>query len=162
MKPRTNRKDFETLEEILRRFDAKGRSSSAAFVIWFLRTIYRMDDVEAEDAVCDATDDGGIDGLITDDDLKEIVLVGTVRARSLETDAEEQLWRLVQAGFRERRKMLHNVLSRQLPAVGRARVGEALAATGIASDRRPQELSVEQWIALSAAIGPLDRAGAPA
>jgi restriction endonuclease Mrr len=74
MTMRTNRKDFETLENILKRFEAKGRNSSAAFLIWFLRTIYRMDDVEAEDAVCDATDDGGIDGLITDDDLKEIVL----------------------------------------------------------------------------------------
>ncbi len=83
MRPRTNRKDFETLEEILRRFDAKGRSSSAAFVIWFLRTIYRMDDVETEDAVCDATDDGGIDGLIVDDDLKEIVLFQGKRREKL-------------------------------------------------------------------------------
>jgi hypothetical protein len=83
MKLRTNRKDFGTLEEILRRFEAKGRSSSAAFVIWFLRTIYRMDDVESEDAVCDATDDGGIDGLIVDDDLKEIVLFQGKRREKL-------------------------------------------------------------------------------
>ena len=32
---------------------------------------------------------------------------------------EDDLWRLVQAGFRERRKKLHNVLSRQLPISGR-------------------------------------------
>ena len=30
-------------------------------------------------------------------------------------DEEDELWRLVQASFRERRKMLHNVLARQLP-----------------------------------------------
>ena len=30
-------------------------------------------------------------------------------------DDEDGLWRLVQAAFRERRKMIHNVLSRQLP-----------------------------------------------
>ncbi|HEY4633654.1 MAG TPA: 16S rRNA (adenine(1518)-N(6)/adenine(1519)-N(6))-dimethyltransferase RsmA, partial [Candidatus Limnocylindrales bacterium] len=30
-------------------------------------------------------------------------------------DEEDGLWRLVQAAFRERRKMLHNVLARQLP-----------------------------------------------
>jgi 16S rRNA (adenine1518-N6/adenine1519-N6)-dimethyltransferase len=89
-------------------------------------------------------------------DVDSAVVAGTTRPRLLDPDAEEALWRLVQAGFRERRKMLHNVLSRQLPAVGRARVGDALAATGIAADRRPQELSVEQWIALSDAIGPLD------
>ena len=40
---------------------------------------------------------------------------------------EDALWRLVQAGFRERRKMLHNVLARQLP-VEPARVAAALAA----------------------------------
>ena len=33
----------------------------------------------------------------------------------LTVDEEDELWRLVQAAFRERRKMLHNVLTRQLP-----------------------------------------------
>ena len=33
----------------------------------------------------------------------------------LDPAAEDELWRLVQAAFRERRKMLHNVLARQLP-----------------------------------------------
>jgi 16S rRNA A1518/A1519 N6-dimethyltransferase RsmA/KsgA/DIM1 with predicted DNA glycosylase/AP lyase activity len=58
--------------------------------------------------------------------------------------------------------MLHNVLSRQLTSVGRARVEEALAAAGIAADRRPQDLSVDQWMALSRAIGPLDGRGSGA
>jgi 16S rRNA (adenine1518-N6/adenine1519-N6)-dimethyltransferase len=83
------------------------------------------------------------------------VLVGRTRARRLDPAAETELWRLVQAGFRERRKMLHNVLPRQLPAVGRARFETALAAVGIAPDRRPQTLSVDEWLALSAAVGPL-------
>ena len=48
----------------------------------------------------------------------------------LDPAAEDELWRLVQASFRERRKMLHNVLVRQLP-VDAARVTAALAATGI-------------------------------
>ncbi len=65
---------------------------------------------------------------------------------------EERLWRVVQAGFRERRKMLHNVLRRQLPAEA-ARVGAALAQTGIAPDRRPQTLGVGEWIALAEALG---------
>ena len=39
----------------------------------------------------------------------------------LDVDDEDALWRLVQAGFRERRKMLHNVLSRQLPVDAQAR-----------------------------------------
>lgn len=75
-------------------------------------------------------------------------------------DAEDALWRLVQAGFRERRKMLHNVLARQLP-VEPARVAAALAAAGIAPDRRPQTLGVGEWIALLEAFGEIgsDRRG---
>ena len=89
-------------------------------------------------------------------DVQSAVLVGETGPRLLAREAEEQLWRLVQAGFRERRKMLHNVLPRQLPQVGRMRVEAALAEVGIDTDRRPQTLSVDEWIALSAAVGSLD------
>ncbi len=65
---------------------------------------------------------------------------------------EDALWRLVQAAFRERRKMLHNVLARQLP-VEPARVAAALAAAGIAPDRRPQTVAVGEWLALLEAFG---------
>ncbi len=64
---------------------------------------------------------------------------------------EDELWRLVQAGFRERRKMLRNVLSRQLP-VRHGDVDRALSATGIAGERRPQTLSVDEWLALRLAF----------
>lgn len=78
----------------------------------------------------------------------------------LEPEAEEGLWRLVQAAFRERRKMIHNVLARQLP-VDAGRVATALATAGIAGDRRPQTLAVGEWLALREALGPLgsDRRG---
>ncbi|MFN8520665.1 MAG: 16S rRNA (adenine(1518)-N(6)/adenine(1519)-N(6))-dimethyltransferase RsmA [Chloroflexota bacterium] len=83
------------------------------------------------------------------------VLTGATRPRRLDAAGEEDLWRLVQAGFRERRKMLHNVLPRQLPQVGRDRFERALAAAGIAADRRPQTLSIEEWLRLAAVLGPL-------
>ena len=67
---------------------------------------------------------------------------------------EDDLWRLVQAAFRERRKMLHNVLTRQLPADA-ARVAAALEAAGIAPERRPQTLSVAEWLTLLDALGPI-------
>jgi len=75
--------------------------------------------------------------------------------------AEERLWGLVHAGFRERRKMLRNVLGRQLhagadgasgPFVGQARVDAALADAGIAGDRRPQTLGVDAWLRLLEAL----------
>jgi 16S rRNA (adenine1518-N6/adenine1519-N6)-dimethyltransferase len=75
-------------------------------------------------------------------------------------EAEDELWRLVQAAFRERRKMLHNVLARQLP-IDASRVDAALAAAGIAPDRRPQTLAVGEWLALRETLGaiPVDRRG---
>ncbi len=81
----------------------------------------------------------------------------------LPPEMEDDLWRLVQAGFRERRKMLHNVLARQLP-IEPARVAAALAEAGIAGDRRPQTLGVGEWITLLGALGPIpgDRRGRPA
>ncbi len=72
----------------------------------------------------------------------------------LEPAAEDALWRLVQAGFRERRKMLHNVLARQLPLPA-GRVSAALAEAGIDPDRRPQTVAVGEWIRLLEAIGPI-------
>ncbi len=73
-----------------------------------------------------------------------------------DADQEDALWRLVQAGFRERRKMLHNVLTRQLP-IEPARVDAALAAASIAPDRRPQTLAVGEWISLLEALGEIGR-----
>ncbi|MGZ8528704.1 MAG: rRNA adenine N-6-methyltransferase family protein, partial [Candidatus Limnocylindrales bacterium] len=72
----------------------------------------------------------------------------------LDPAAEEELWRLVQAAFRERRKMIHNVLARQLP-VPADRVTAALAAAGIAPDRRPQTVAVGEWIRLLELVGPI-------
>ena len=69
-----------------------------------------------------------------------------------DAEAEDHLWRLVQAAFRERRKMLHNVLTRQLP-LEPARVDAALAAAGIAPDRRPQTVAVGEWLKLLEALG---------
>ena len=80
---------------------------------------------------------------------------------ALAQDREPRLWGLVQAGFRERRKMLRNVLARQLRSgedgatgalLGQAGVDAALAAAAIAGDRRPQTLSVGDWLRLLAAL----------
>jgi 16S rRNA (adenine1518-N6/adenine1519-N6)-dimethyltransferase len=83
------------------------------------------------------------------------ILVGETRPRRLDDAAEGQLWRLVQAGFRERRKMIRNVLSRQLSGLPREVVESALAACEIAPDRRSQTLSVDEWLRLRIAIGPI-------
>ncbi len=89
-------------------------------------------------------------------EVESAVVHGATREGRLRGAAEDELWRLVQAGFRERRKMIHNVLARQLPGVDRARVLGALEAVGVDPNRRPQTLSVGEWLALARALGPLD------
>lgn len=89
------------------------------------------------------------------------ILVGETGPRRLDPAAEAELWRLVQAGFRERRKMIHNVLLRQLPGMERPRLAAALAEAGIAPTRRPQTLAVEEWLELAARLGPLESPGSP-
>lgn len=90
-----------------------------------------------------------------------VVVLEPAAQPPLPATREPALWGLVQAGFRERRKMLRNVLARQLhegedgasgPLVGQARVDAALAAAGIAGDRRPQTLSVGDWLRLLEAL----------
>jgi hypothetical protein len=51
--------------------------------------------------------------------------------------------------------MIHNVLLRQLPGLDRDRLEVALASCAIAPERRPQTLSLDEWLALRVALGPL-------
>ena len=90
-----------------------------------------------------------------------VVVLEPLAERLLPAEREQALWGLLHAGFRERRKMLRNVLARQLhtgadgatgPLVGGARVDAALLAAGIAGDRRPQTLSVGEWVGLLDAL----------
>jgi 16S rRNA (adenine1518-N6/adenine1519-N6)-dimethyltransferase len=87
--------------------------------------------------------------------VESAVLVGRTHLRRLAPEREEELWRLAQAGFRERRKMLHNVLPRQLPHITRQRFDQALQSAGIDPDRRPQTLSVDDWLTLLDELGPI-------
>jgi 16S rRNA (adenine1518-N6/adenine1519-N6)-dimethyltransferase len=74
--------------------------------------------------------------------------------RLTDPSAEDELWRLVQAAFRERRKMLHNVLARQLP-IAADEVEAALKRAGIDPTRRPQTLAVGEWLRLREELGPI-------
>jgi 16S rRNA (adenine1518-N6/adenine1519-N6)-dimethyltransferase len=69
-------------------------------------------------------------------------------------EGREPFYRVVQAGFRQRRKQVHNGLSRELP-VEREAVESALAICGVDPERRPQTLSVDEWACLTTALGPL-------
>ncbi len=66
----------------------------------------------------------------------------------------EPFYRVVQAGFRQRRKQVHNGLSRELP-IEREATDAALASCGVDPERRPQTLSVDEWACLADRLGPM-------
>jgi 16S rRNA (adenine1518-N6/adenine1519-N6)-dimethyltransferase len=68
-------------------------------------------------------------------------------------DVRQSFYRVVQAGFRQRRKQVHNGLSRELP-VDRHTVETALSGCGVDPERRPQTLTLDEWACLTAALAP--------
>jgi 16S rRNA (adenine1518-N6/adenine1519-N6)-dimethyltransferase len=66
--------------------------------------------------------------------------------------AEGPFLRLVSDAFRHRRKQLRSALGHEA-GLDRERATEALAAAGIAPERRPETLSLDEWVALARAIG---------
>jgi 16S rRNA (adenine1518-N6/adenine1519-N6)-dimethyltransferase len=73
----------------------------------------------------------------------------------------EPFYRIVQAGFRQRRKQIHNGLGRELSLPGGV-LDAALATCGVDPERRPQTLAIGEWACLVGHLAPLlgdDRRG---
>ncbi len=51
-----------------------GRTESHALLVWFLQHYFRLDELEAQETVCDGPDDKGIDGIYIDANLETIFL----------------------------------------------------------------------------------------
>ena len=66
--------------------------------------------------------------------------------------AQEPFLRLVSDAFRHRRKQVRSALGHEA-GLDRARATEVLASAGIAPERRPETLSLDEWIALARATG---------
>lgn len=60
---------------------------------------------------------------------------------------QREFFRLVKAGFSERRKKLRSSLAGGL-AIDKSQAGDMLAKAGISGDTRAQELSIPQWLEL--------------
>lgn len=73
----------------------------------------------------------------------------------LPPEQEATLWRLARAGFQQKRKTLANSLAGALP-FPKGDIGTMLTSLGISPSSRAQELSVEQWIALTRKAQELD------
>jgi hypothetical protein len=60
--------------EEVEQFRISGRSDSAAFLAWFLTNLFRVDEEDSRDAVCDSVNDKGLDGILVDEQTTEIIL----------------------------------------------------------------------------------------
>jgi len=80
---RTDPNDFAELNRHASSYDVPGRTKSAAFLLWFLNAVYRLDEVEAQDAVCDKQGDAGFDAIAVDDVHQEIAVFQSKRRDAL-------------------------------------------------------------------------------
>lgn len=63
---------YKGVKTLISPYAHKGRTESASFLNWFLENVYRLGDVEADDAICDESNDKGIDGIFVDNTAQEI------------------------------------------------------------------------------------------
>jgi len=66
--------DYDLIQEQIAEYHIGDRTTSAALLAWFLRTAWRIDPEDIDDAICDASGDKGIDALVVNDDLQEIAI----------------------------------------------------------------------------------------
>jgi hypothetical protein len=66
--------EYPNLVKAIKSYTDKGRPISISFLNWFLEHIYRLDQVAAEDVICDKSNDRGIDGIYVDENQLEILV----------------------------------------------------------------------------------------
>ena len=54
---------FPNILELISRQKKRHNTESRAFLAWLLENIYRLDETEADDCICDGSDDKGVDGI---------------------------------------------------------------------------------------------------
>ena len=66
--------DFHKNLQEITRYKPQGQTDSYALLQWFMFNIFRLDEVQARDSLCDRSNDKGIDGLWVDEDTEEIFI----------------------------------------------------------------------------------------
>jgi 16S rRNA (adenine1518-N6/adenine1519-N6)-dimethyltransferase len=81
-----------------------------------------------------------------------VVALRTRPAPAFAPLAQEPFLRLVSDAFRHRRKQLRSALGHEA-RLERERATEVLQDAGIAPERRPETLTLDEWVALAHAVG---------
>jgi hypothetical protein len=95
--------DFDLLDQQFEPHLVGDRTESTAMLAWFLEHVWRLDADEVEDALCDGSNDKGIDAIVVDVEAREISVFQGKRRRSAERtlgDAELKQFRGVAPYFR--------------------------------------------------------------
>src|SRR5260370_31775990 len=66
--------DFNDLLTAVLKYRLPTYTESKALLYWFLFNVFRLDEIEARDSICDKKNDKGIDGIWVDEDSEEIYL----------------------------------------------------------------------------------------
>jgi hypothetical protein len=84
--------DYPELLKLFPEHLTPDRSESASLLIWYLENYYRLDTLEAQDAVCDQRGDKGVDGIfVNDDDQSITVFQSTIRQDPHSTIGDKSL-----------------------------------------------------------------------
>ena len=81
-----------------------------------------------------------------------VTCISVYREPLVPEEERSTFFRVVRAGFSQRRKQLHNSLTHRL-GLPRQRVMDDLVSAGIEPSRRPQTLSVDEWRVLARQLG---------
>lgn len=74
----STKSEFSKLLEGVSRSKLPGQTDSKALLYWFLFNVFRLDETQARDSICDGNNDKGVDGLWVDEDTEEIFLFQSV------------------------------------------------------------------------------------
>lgn len=66
--------DFRKILKEIARYKPQGQTDSYALLQWFMFNVFRLDEVQTRDSLCDCSNDKGIDGLWVDEDTEEIFI----------------------------------------------------------------------------------------
>jgi hypothetical protein len=66
--------NYPKILDLFTQHRAAGRTDSVSFLIWYLENYYRLDPIEAVDAVCDQPGDKGVDGIFVNDNNQTITI----------------------------------------------------------------------------------------
>src|SRR5436305_6338646 len=82
--------DYPQLLDLFPEYRDPQRSESASFLVWYLVNYYRLDPLEAVDAVCDQSGDKGVDGVYVNDNDMTITIFQARISQSLDRTIDDR------------------------------------------------------------------------